>query len=346
MGGTFIHLDLDAADAARRLRAGSSAPTARNGSASCSRRTSPTPTSSSPPRRSRVARRRCSSPPTWCGRCARDRSSSTSRPSPAATSRAAVAGRGCRGAHGRRRRHGDHRRHEGCRIDRCRPTPRACYAKNVANLLALMTHDGSVEPDFERRGRAGRLPHARRRGAASGDRRGARGRRCTRTRRTGRNPLMDGIALLTIIVLAVFVGFEVVSKVSSTLHTPLMSGANAIHGIILVGAIIVAGQADERLDARDRPARGGAGDREPGRRVRRDRPDARDVPRPQGEAGIRTDARPRCAERRRPVDDAPLPDLDRDPLPGRRRLLHPRPQGPELAEDGPPRQPDRRRSAR
>ena len=55
---------------------------------------------------------------------------------------------------------------------------------------------------------------------------------------------MDPIALLTIFVLAVFVGFEVVSKVSSTLHTPLMSGANAIHGIILVGAIIVAGQAE------------------------------------------------------------------------------------------------------
>ncbi len=54
---------------------------------------------------------------------------------------------------------------------------------------------------------------------------------------------MDGMSLLTVTVLAVFVGFEVVSKVSSTLHTPLMSGANAIHGIILVGAIIVAGQA-------------------------------------------------------------------------------------------------------
>ncbi|MHC6591835.1 NAD(P) transhydrogenase subunit alpha part 2 [Arthrobacter sp. C152] len=58
---------------------------------------------------------------------------------------------------------------------------------------------------------------------------------------------MDGMALLTVTVLAVFVGFEVVSKVSSTLHTPLMSGANAIHGIILVGAIIVAGQATEPL---------------------------------------------------------------------------------------------------
>ncbi|WP_035811934.1 NAD(P) transhydrogenase subunit alpha [Jiangella gansuensis] len=52
------------------------------------------------------------------------------------------------------------------------------------------------------------------------------------------------IALLTIFVLAAFTGYEVVSKVSSTLHTPLMSGANAIHGIILVGGIIVAGQAD------------------------------------------------------------------------------------------------------
>ena len=56
---------------------------------------------------------------------------------------------------------------------------------------------------------------------------------------------MDGIALLTIFVLAVFVGFEVVSKVSTTLHTPLMSGANAIHGVILVGAIIVAGSTDD-----------------------------------------------------------------------------------------------------
>jgi NAD(P) transhydrogenase subunit alpha len=55
---------------------------------------------------------------------------------------------------------------------------------------------------------------------------------------------MDAITLLTFFVLSVFVGFEVVSKVSSTLHTPLMSGANAIHGIILVGAVIVAGQAE------------------------------------------------------------------------------------------------------
>ncbi len=58
---------------------------------------------------------------------------------------------------------------------------------------------------------------------------------------------MDAITLLTFFVLSVFIGFEVVSKVSSTLHTPLMSGANAIHGIILVGAVIVAGQAESTL---------------------------------------------------------------------------------------------------
>ncbi len=52
---------------------------------------------------------------------------------------------------------------------------------------------------------------------------------------------IGGVGLLTIFVLAVFVGFEVVSKVSSTLHTPLMSGANAIHGFVLVGAILITG---------------------------------------------------------------------------------------------------------
>lgn len=60
--------------------------------------------------------------------------------------------------------------------------------------------------------------------------------------------MSEAMALLAIFTLAVFVGFEVVSKVSSTLHTPLMSGANAIHGIILVGAIIVASHAETSLE--------------------------------------------------------------------------------------------------
>ena len=49
---------------------------------------------------------------------------------------------------------------------------------------------------------------------------------------------------LTVLVLAIFLGFEVISKVPTMLHTPLMSGTNAIHGIVIVGAMIVAGTAN------------------------------------------------------------------------------------------------------
>ena len=50
---------------------------------------------------------------------------------------------------------------------------------------------------------------------------------------------------LTVLVLAIFLGFEVISKVPTMLHTPLMSGTNAIHGIVIVGALIVAGSAQQ-----------------------------------------------------------------------------------------------------
>jgi NAD(P) transhydrogenase subunit alpha len=56
--------------------------------------------------------------------------------------------------------------------------------------------------------------------------------------------MTDGIVLLTIFVLSAFAGYEVISKVSTILHTPLMSGANAIHGVILVGAVLLAGRAE------------------------------------------------------------------------------------------------------
>lgn len=51
------------------------------------------------------------------------------------------------------------------------------------------------------------------------------------------------VILFTYFVLAVFIGFEVISKVPAILHTPLMSGSNAIHGIILVGALLIAAHA-------------------------------------------------------------------------------------------------------
>jgi NAD(P) transhydrogenase subunit alpha len=56
--------------------------------------------------------------------------------------------------------------------------------------------------------------------------------------------LLNALALF---VLAILVGFEVISKVPATLHTPLMSGANSIHGIVLVGAMLIAAEADNPL---------------------------------------------------------------------------------------------------
>lgn len=55
------------------------------------------------------------------------------------------------------------------------------------------------------------------------------------------------IQYLTVLLLAIFVGIEVISKVPSILHTPLMSGSNAIHGVIIVGSMIVLGHANGSL---------------------------------------------------------------------------------------------------
>ena len=59
---------------------------------------------------------------------------------------------------------------------------------------------------------------------------------------------MDVVTELTIFVLAAFVGFAVISKVPTTLHTPLMSQTNAIHGIVMLGGLLVIGFADGTLD--------------------------------------------------------------------------------------------------
>ena len=59
---------------------------------------------------------------------------------------------------------------------------------------------------------------------------------------------MDLLTELTILVLAAFVGFEVISKVPNTLHTPLMSATNAVHGIVLLGGLLLIGHADGFLN--------------------------------------------------------------------------------------------------
>ena len=68
----------------------------------------------------------------------------------------------------------------------------------------------------------------------------------TRRRQTGGGGLSAQLVTeLTILLLSIFLGFEVISKVPTLLHTPLMSGTNAIHGIVIVGAMLVAGLGDK-----------------------------------------------------------------------------------------------------
>ena len=58
------------------------------------------------------------------------------------------------------------------------------------------------------------------------------------------NFFTENYNMITIVILSIFLGIEVIGRVPSVLHTPLMSGANAIHGVVIIGAIIIMGQAD------------------------------------------------------------------------------------------------------
>jgi NAD/NADP transhydrogenase alpha subunit len=129
-------------------------------------------------------------------------------------------------ADGARRRSGAARRHHR-RFHRPRLTPA------LPRKPALLAQ----------RDRAAAPPGAR--GRALARFRGRNHRRRLRHARAS-DRLVDAVLVfeLTILVLAIFLGIEVISKVPTMLHTPLMSGTNAIHGIVLVGAILVAGRAD------------------------------------------------------------------------------------------------------
>jgi H+-translocating NAD(P) transhydrogenase subunit alpha len=59
---------------------------------------------------------------------------------------------------------------------------------------------------------------------------------------------MDLVTEITLLVIAAFVGFEVISRIPNTLHTPLMSATNAIHGIVVLGGILLIGEADDTFD--------------------------------------------------------------------------------------------------
>lgn len=60
--------------------------------------------------------------------------------------------------------------------------------------------------------------------------------------------MIDGFLALTIFMLAAFTGYEIISRVPVILHTPLMSGSNFVHGIVLVGAMVALGAADSTLE--------------------------------------------------------------------------------------------------
>ncbi len=103
------------------------------------------------------------------------------------------------------------------------------YARNLTELLGVCLQEGRVDRRSRGRRRDRGLPRLPR-----------------RRRRPSRRPGAPEVNAqliheLTVLALAVFVGFEVISKVPTMLHTPLMSGTNAIHGIVIVGAILVAG---------------------------------------------------------------------------------------------------------
>ena len=142
----------------------------------------------------------------------------------------------------------------------------------------------------------------------------------------------EAVVWLTIFILSVFVGIEVISKVSSTLHTPLMSGANAIHGVILLGAIIVTGSTDNNVAlVVGLVAIVLAAVNMVGGFVVTDRM-------------LQMFVRKKPTARRRPT----FRGVTRDPrlgpaaLPAWGGLLHPRAQGSLRPQDRPQRQPDRR----
>ena len=99
--------------------------------------------------------------------------------------------------------------------------------------------------------------------------------------------MIDGVIALYIFMLAAFTGYEVISRVPVILHTPLMSGSNFVHGIVLVGAMVALGERGLDAGAGHRLHRRGARGGQCGRRLRRDRAHAQDVRDGRQEKGTR-----------------------------------------------------------
>ena len=108
------------------------------------------------------------------------------------------------------------------------------YARNLFNFLKPAHRQGRAQDRLERRSVRAVVPHAR-------------GHDPTRSNPQDGGIMIDGIIALYIFMLAAFTGYEVIARVPVILHTPLMSGSNFVHGIVLVGAMVALGQANSTL---------------------------------------------------------------------------------------------------
>ncbi len=116
------------------------------------------------------------------------------------------------------------------------------YARNLFNLLKPAIVKGDLAVDWQGRGVRGVGAHARRHDRARGDAQIHGGPGAWRS-----GQMIDGVIALYIFMLAAFTGYEVISRVPVILHTPLMSGSNFVHGIVLVGAMVALAAADTTL---------------------------------------------------------------------------------------------------
>ena len=150
----------------------------------------------------------------------------------------------------------------------------AFYARNISALLLEMVKDGALNLDFENE--VTKATVITQDGAILSEavKKLLEPATCRRRTRVS-NELLNSLAIFT---LAILVGFEVISKVPATLHTPLMSGANSIHGIVLVGGDDHRGRGRQPGQLHARIRGDGLWGDERGRRLCRHRPDAPDVP--------------------------------------------------------------------
>ena len=160
------------------------------------------------------------------------------------------------------------------------------YARNVFNFISPFIKDGELTLDWEDEVLAGSVLT---RDGVIVDKTvmaavmaAAQARAVGPARRRRERVMIDGYAAIYIFMLAAFVGYEVISRVPVILHTPLMSGSNFVHGIVVVGAMVALGQAETRGRADHRLRRRAARHRQRGRRLRRHRAHARDVQEQQG----------------------------------------------------------------